>query len=114
MEQLNPCHKFVSSTIHSQSSLKEFDDRWTEHFSLIEAGQIQDTASLIRECVIRQGTQKWPELDCFWALPTLQNLEAAFQKLRPRRAPGPDRIPAELSERLLQQRWRAFMLPATP
>ena len=77
-------------------SLKELDDRWTEHFSLIEAGQIQDTASLIRECVRRQGTQQWPELECFWTLPTLQNLEAAFQKLRPRRAPGPDRIPAEL------------------
>ena len=76
--------------------LHEFEDRWTEHFAVIEAGQVQDVREFIRASLQRQGSQAWPELKSFWDLPTLQNLELGFQKVKPRRAAGPDRLPAEL------------------
>lgn len=75
---------------------EDLEQRWNEHFSELEAGHTIGLQDLIYQTAARQQAQLKPSSQSLGELPTRQLLEAAFRKVRTRRAPGPDLVPSEL------------------
>eukprot|EP00438_Fugacium_kawagutii_P025006 Skav230588 [mRNA] locus=scaffold3317:113267:119014:+ [translate_table: standard] len=78
----------------------DIDDELQCHFAQLEAGTIQKKDQFLNECLQRQMKQqenlpheRWLHLS---ELPRLFEIEAICLKQKPRRAPGLDKIPAEI------------------
>ena len=78
------------------TSIEEIDQRWTEHFSVLEGGEECDPQRFVWEALSTQHNACKPAAWAFEDLPHLDMLERAIHQMRIGRAPGPDRLPAEL------------------
>ena len=78
-------------------SWEQRDDRWREHCASMEAGVLTSTSNLLKAA--QSGTlkriQQFPDHD-LQQVPSLRDLEGAFGRIRPRKAPGIDGLRSDL------------------
>lgn len=84
----------------TQQVRRDIDEELQQHFEALEAGEIVRHSELRRQCLQRninelqqRDSQQYLEL-C--ELPTLVEIENLCLRQRPRKAPGPDQIPADV------------------
>ena len=79
---------------------RDIDEELQKHFEALEAGEIVPHADLRQQCLQRNIAEQQQQ-DKQWyldlrELPTLVEIENLCLRQRPRKAPGPDQIPADV------------------
>ena len=84
----------------NQQVRRDIDEELQQHFETLEAGKVVRSSDLRQQCLQRnidEQQQNAPQryLD-LCELPTLVEIENICLRQRPRKAPGPDQIPADI------------------
>ena len=78
------------------ASPEEVAARWREHFSELEGGHVVSPGDLLASAARGDQLGSWPLPDTISRLPTLTDLQNILLRAGRRKAPGPDRLPAEI------------------
>ena len=95
LRALLPKHRNKSHQVH-----RDIDEDLQRHFERLEAGSFVDKEQLRSSCLVRNQSELEQQVICQYLrleeLPTLVEVENLCLKQRPRKAPGPDCVPADL------------------
>ena len=111
---IRPLQRVKKTDGSYSTSREEYDARWIEHFSAMEAGKTYEAEDFVRKSLEHQATRILPTDWNVEELPQLSWIEAAVRRLQRGKAPGPDAIindvfkssPATSAKLLLPLLWK--------